>query len=190
MNKNIIILILINKNPMNIKILITGLPRSGKSTLITQLIEHYSKKQMKIYGFLTPEVREGNHRIGFDVEEINTKKREKLARISSSNSKYHLGNYSVYIKNFEEIISKLEKVQFREGDLIIVDEIGKMELFSIKFRDFITKIFNSNIPIIASIGLKVKKSIRDHLLSFPDVNLFTLNRDNFQKTYQKIISMI
>ena len=65
---------------MKVKILITGPPRSGKSTLIARLIEYFSKKQISIYGFLTPEVREGNRRIGFDIEDISTKEREKLAR--------------------------------------------------------------------------------------------------------------
>ncbi|MFX1481509.1 MAG: nucleoside-triphosphatase, partial [Promethearchaeota archaeon] len=57
---------------MKIKILITGPPRSGKSTLIVKLIKYFTKREFSIYGFLTPEVKEDNHRIGFDVEDIYT----------------------------------------------------------------------------------------------------------------------
>ncbi|GAH85681.1 unnamed protein product, partial [marine sediment metagenome] len=53
------------------KILITGPPRCGKSTLISKLIEYYNnKKDYTIYGFLTPEIRERGNRIGFNIVDI------------------------------------------------------------------------------------------------------------------------
>ena len=175
---------------MKVKILITGPPRSGKSTLIARLIEYFSKKQISIYGFLTPEVRKGNRRIGFDVEDISTKEREKLARISRSNSDYRLGKYSVSINGLERIISNIEDIRFTEEDLLIIDEIGKMELFSKKFHDFILHIFRSDLTILATIGITVKHTIKDHLLRMPDVNLFTIDQKNFQNIFQEIISLI
>jgi len=95
---------------MNTKILITGPPRCGKSTLIVKLIEYFSKRQITIHGYLTPEVREGSNRIGFDIEDIKTKEREKLARKGNYSTKYHLGSYCVFIESFEKIISKYEDI--------------------------------------------------------------------------------
>jgi len=175
---------------MKTKILITGPPRSGKSTLIVRLIKYISKRQITAYGFLTPEVREGNNRIGFDIVDIKTKDREKLARKRNFNTKHHVGKYCVFIEKFEKFLSHFENIKFQQDDLIIIDEIGKMELFSKKFQEFIIKIFASNISIIATIGLTVKHSIKDHLLNLPNVKLFNLNSQNFHRTYQKIISMI
>ena len=175
---------------MKTKILITGPPRSGKSTLIVELIEYFSKRQINVFGFLTPEVREGNNRIGFDIVDIKTKQREKLARKGNFNAKYHVGKYCVFIEKFEKFISNFENVTLQQEDLIVIDEIGKMELFSKKFQEFIIKIFGSNISIIATIGLAIKHSIKDHLLNLPDVKIFNLNSQNFHSTYQKIISII
>ncbi|MFX1425723.1 MAG: nucleoside-triphosphatase [Promethearchaeota archaeon] len=175
---------------MNTKILITGPPRSGKSTLITRLIDYFSKKQITIYGFLTPEVRKGKHRIGFDIEDISTKERKKLARINQSNSDYRLGKYSVSMIGLQWIISKMEDIRFTKEDLLIIDEIGKMELFSKKFQDFILYVFSSDLTIVATVGLKIKHPIKDHLLRMPDVNLFTLDHKNFQNIFQEIISLI
>ncbi len=76
---------------MGSKILITGPPRSGKSTLISRIIEYYSKKNYVIYGFLTPEVRMGGKRVGFDVEDIYSGKRNKLARIGNYKTQFKLG---------------------------------------------------------------------------------------------------
>ena len=175
---------------MNTKILITGPPRCGKSTLIVRLIEYISKRHMSVYGFLTPEVKVGENRIGFDILDIKTKEREELARKGNFNTKFHVGKYCVFIEKFEKFISNFDNITFQQDNLIIIDEIGKMELFSKKFQEFILKIFDSNIFIIATIGLTVKHSIKDHLLNLPGVRIFNLNSQNFHRTYQKITSMI
>ena len=175
---------------MNIKILITGPPRCGKSTLIVKLIEYLSNRQISVYGFLTPEVKGGINRIGFDILNIKTKEREELARKGDLKTKFRVGNYYVFIEKFEKFISNFDNITFQQEDLIIIDEIGKMELFSKKFQEFIIKIFSSNISIIATIGLIIKHPIKDHLINLPDVEIFNLNSQNFQSTLQKIISML
>ena len=57
------------------KILITGPPRCGKSTLISKLTTHYEKLGREIRGFLTPEIKHDGKRIGFDVLDIETNKK-------------------------------------------------------------------------------------------------------------------
>jgi len=73
------------------KILITGLPRSGKSTLMLKFFKFIKTQGFLIKGFLTPEVRKGNKRIGFDVLDIATEERVKLARIGNYKTTYKLG---------------------------------------------------------------------------------------------------
>lgn len=175
---------------MNRKILITGPPRSGKSTLIIKLIDYFCNLNYKIHGFLTPEVRKDGNRIGFDIEDINSRERGKLARIGNYTTNYKLGRYHIFIEEFEEIISKLENIEFRALDLIIIDEIGKMELFSKKFQNLINKFFHSNIKIIATIGQRIKHPLKDSLLKIPEVIFFTLSRQNQQETFKKIIANI
>ncbi|MHA2035733.1 MAG: nucleoside-triphosphatase [Promethearchaeota archaeon] len=175
---------------MNQKILITGPPRCGKSTLISKLIEYYRvKKNYTIYGFLTPEVRKSGNRIGFDIQDIFSKGREKLARIGSYTTSHKLGKYGIFLEGLEKIISNIETIPHHDIDLLIIDEIGKMELFSKKFQDFIPNIFASNLSIIATIGLNFNHPIKTQLLNLPNINLLNLDRLNFQKVYQDIISI-
>ncbi|MFW9824071.1 MAG: nucleoside-triphosphatase [Candidatus Thorarchaeota archaeon] len=173
------------------KILITGPPRSGKSTLISKLINYFLlEKKYSIHGFLTPEVRNQGERIGFDIQDINSKEKRELARVGTYSTKFKLGKYSIFLEGLEKIIQNIESTPLDEINLMIIDEIGKMELFSKKFADFINQIFSTNLSIFATIGLKLKHPIKDHLLNLPNVKLFVLERVNFQKTYQDIISMV
>ncbi|MFW9897266.1 MAG: nucleoside-triphosphatase [Candidatus Thorarchaeota archaeon] len=176
---------------MNPKILITGLPRSGKSTLIATLMNYFIlEKNLAIHGFLTPEVKSHGQRIGFDIQDISSKEKVQFARVGTHKTLYKLGKYKVFLEGLENTIQNIQDTPLYEIDLVIIDEIGKMELFSEKFTDFIKQIFNTNLSIIATIGLKLKHSIKDHLLNLPNVKLFVLERMNFQKIYQDIISMI
>ncbi|MGB5910719.1 MAG: NTPase [Promethearchaeia archaeon] len=172
------------------KILITGPPRCGKSTLISKLIEFYSKKNFKIKGFLTPEVREKSRRIGFDIAEISSDIRFPFARIGDSKSKYKLGKYSVFIDEFEKVISNLENLDFEQVDLMIIDEIGKMELFSKKFQNFIINIFQGESNIIATIGKNIKHPYNKKLFNLPNLYKYDLSFQNQQEIYQQIIDLI
>lgn len=175
---------------MKRKILITGLPRSGKSTLISKLIDHYSKKNYTIRGFQTPEVRESGNRIGFDIIDIYSGKISQLARVGDLKTKYRVGKYTVFVEEFDKYLADSLDLEGKVIDLIVIDEIGKMELFSKEFQNFVKRIFISNKTILATIGLKLNHPIKDFLLSLPTVQLLNLNRQNFQTVFQKVISLI
>lgn len=172
---------------MSVKILITGPPRCGKSTLISKLINFYSQKEHNIYGFITPEVKKDDRRLGFDVQELDTKKRYKLARVGSYTTQFKLGKYHVFIEEFEKIISHLDSLDFKPVDIIFLDEIGKMELYSEKFQNFIRRIFQTNINIVATIGQKLHHPLKKFVLSNPNIKLFTVTRENQEFIYQNII---
>ncbi|MFX1480077.1 MAG: nucleoside-triphosphatase [Promethearchaeota archaeon] len=175
---------------MNTKILLTGPPRCGKSTLIMKVINYCKENEITVDGFLTPEVKEGTKRIGFDIKRISTNERRMLARIGNYSTQYRLGKYHVFIWEFEKIITKLERLEFKESSIVVVDEIGKMELYSQKFQKLIKFLFKLDANIIATIGQGLKHPIKDYLLNLPEILLFTLNRENLQTVQQKVLDII
>lgn len=176
---------------MTEKILITGPPRCGKSTLISKLIEYYNnEKNYTIHGFLTPEIREKGDRIGFDIVDIYSGKTSQLARVGDFKTKYKLGKYNVFIQEFDKYIEDNLSLEEKTIDLIVIDEIGKMELFSDKFQDFIKNIFSLKISILATIGLKLSHPLKTYLLNLPSVLLLNLNKRNSQLVFEKVISLI
>jgi len=176
---------------MTEKILITGPPRCGKSRLISKLIEYYNnEKNYIIHGFLTPEIRERGDRIGFDIVDIYSGKISQLARVGDFKTKYKLGKYNVFIQEFNKYIEDNLSLEEKTIDLIVIDEIGKMELFSDKFQNFIKNIFSLKISILATIGLKLSHPLKTYLLNLPSVLLLNLNKRNSQLVFEKVTSLI
>lgn len=181
---------------MSFKILITGPPRCGKSTLIRKLIDRLKEKYM-LYGFLTPEVRKNGKRIGFDIKDINSSKIIPLARKGNYNSEFTLGSYKVFIEKFDTFLSKsMVTLRGIKGDpnhskpsLLIIDEIGKMELFSELFQSKLKEIFTSNLSVIGTIGKGMNQPIKEFILNIPEIKLFSLTRNNQKDIFEKIMQI-
>jgi nucleoside-triphosphatase len=164
-----------------------GHPKSGKSTLIAKLVNYFVfERKYSVQGFLTPEVKKSGKRIGFDVEDINTKERKQLAREGNFGIQHKLGKYCVFIEEFENYLSKFDSIERLNANLIVIDEIGKMELFSFKFQEWIKKIFQLEIPIIATVGLALKHPLKDYILNLPNIKLLNLTRQNQNEVFQEI----
>ncbi|KAH9710617.1 AAA domain-containing protein [Citrus sinensis] len=96
-----------------------------------------------------------------------------------------VGRYKVDVASFEAIA--LPELQVRaDTDLFVIDEVGKMELFSSSFFPAVLRILESNIPVLASIP--APKPGRDipavaRLRNHPGATIFTLspgNRDSLK----------
>ncbi|XP_050305039.1 nucleoside-triphosphatase THEP1 [Anthonomus grandis grandis] len=173
-------------------ILITGLPGTGKTTLVKKVIKHLlESKTTNIDGFITEEARnDRNQRTGFYVRLIHSEKTTILAdkkkQPLSPDIKY-LGSYTVYIKQFEEsvldIISKFEK------GILIIDEIGKMELFSRNFEEAVTKALNKpDVRIIATVPTKGPTFV-ERLKKDPKCHLLNVTIDNRDCLVETILSL-
>jgi nucleoside-triphosphatase len=182
---------------MSFKILITGPPRCGKSTLIRKLINNL-QNDYTLHGFLTPEVKEKGKRIGFDIRDVNSGKTVPLARKGNYSSDFTLGSYKVFIDEFNHYLneSMLKIIENERVDdqnnsfVLIIDEIGKMELFSELFQSTLKKVFTSDVAVIATVGKHMNHPIKDFILNKPEVKLFSLTRQNQKEVMQNILEII
>lgn len=131
-------------------IFITGKPGCGKSTLILELIKILKDKNKKIAGIITPEIREskGESREGFNIIDLESNKQAVLA--STQQKGPRVSKYGVNVAGIDFIVGEFEK-SFYDANVIILDEIGKMELFSKKFGAMLEKVFNSGKIVIATL---------------------------------------
>lgn len=144
-------------------IIITGKPRSGKSTLVLKLSEKLKSMNISIAGLITPELKDQN-RYGFEIIGISSGKRKILAlekSRTSEKSKYKLGKYIVFTENFVEIFEEEIK---NPKDVFIIDEVGPMEIPSRKIQgSFLEELKKSEIKTVI---ITVKKDMFQEIKDF------------------------
>lgn len=160
-------------------ILITGRPRAGKTTLIKDLIPYLTS----CGGFYTQEICENGKRVGFEIVTLDGK-RGILAK-KGLKSRFRVGGYGVDIKDLEEIGVRAVKDALESKDVIVIDEIGKMELYSEKFRDIVLKTLDSGKCLLGVIHIDDIPFLR-RIKSRKDILLLELTPGNRQDLLEKI----
>jgi nucleoside-triphosphatase len=161
------------------KTLITGKPGVGKTTVVQKVIDRMGP--VRIAGFFTTEIRPRRSRLGFQLQGLNGRRRT-LAHVDLE-SPYRVGKYGVDTAGFEAFLETLDLLNPEVG-LIVIDEIGKMELFSSRFRTLVSDALNSETPLLASVPLKGGVFIRE-IKQRSDVHLVEVtpgNRDHLPET--------
>ncbi|UCD32942.1 MAG: hypothetical protein JSW04_11645 [Desulfobacterales bacterium] len=164
------------------KILFTGLPRSGKTTLIESLVKHIKSPAT---GFFTREIKEKGHRVGFSIHTLDGK--QGLLAHQRIKSRYRVGKYGVVIDDIDRVAVP-SMLPEKPDTIVVIDEIGKMECFSPLFRKTLVKILDSDHPVLGSIALKGDRFMQE-ITARQDltvVHVTLQNRDSLAKSYANL----
>ena len=166
-------------------ILISGKPGVGKTTVIKKIAE---RLRPVAGGFLTEEIRFKGRRVGFAVKDIHSGNEGTLAHIDCR-SKERVGRYGVNLEDFESVgVRAVEEALGREGT-VIIDEIGKMELFSALFREKLKEVLESPHKVVATIQKK-KSPFVSGLMDRPDTLVLEITESNRDTLFEKIMEMV
>ncbi len=162
-------------------LLITGLPGVGKTTLTMGLVE--ALKPFHPVGFYTREIRRGGQRLGFELAGLDGRQ-SLLARVDGKGP-FRVGKYGVDVEGFENF---LEAIPFfaPSSRLIIVDEIGKMECFSQRFRRLMKEILDSEKRVIATIALRGTGFIEE-IKARKDVTILEISNEDRDRLSSEIL---
>lgn len=166
------------------KLLLTGRPGIGKTTVIKKLANLVGEEAG---GFITVEVRQGGKRTGFMLECLDGKK--SFLAESNPRGKPRIGRYKVLIENLEGIGVEAIRNAMSEEKILLIDEIGKMEILSMKFRELVLDVFNSDLHVIATIGI-ADDPFLDGIRSIPGVNMIEVTLENRNRLAIDILTMI
>lgn len=162
--------------------LLTGPPGVGKTSLIRQAVSGLAAG-----GFYTEEVRESGIRQGFRLVTLDGNN-VMLAHVRIK-STYKVGKYGVDLVSFEQVgVAALSRA-IAECPVVVIDEIGKMELFSEAFRQAVLEALSSGKKVLGTIMLK-PHPWADEVKRRPEVNLILLSLDNRQQVLAEVQSWL
>jgi nucleoside-triphosphatase len=149
---------------------VTGSPGVGKSTLVQKAAE---ATKVKVGGVLARDKRVKDRRVGFELLDIGSGRTGMLADETGDGPQ--LGKYRVRLDDLNQIGAKAIEDALK-ADLIVVDEVGPMELSSRRFIGAVEKAIASNKPMLVvlhewslhPLAKKIRKSFR----------IITVTRDN------------
>ena len=164
--------------PARPNLLLSGRPGIGKTTVITRLTEHLPNLQLA--GFYTEEIREGGQRCGFRAVTL-LKQTAVLAHVDYR-SRTRVGRYGVDVAAFEKLA--LPELT-RPADLMLIDEIGKMECFSSAFVSAVRDLLDNARPLVATVALAGGGFIAE-IKARSDVEILQVTRDNRDRLPQHL----
>ncbi len=152
--------------------LLTGPPGSGKTSLIKQAV---ARLESKAGGFYTEDIKSQGVRQGFRLVTLDGET-AVLSHIDIK-SPHRVSKYGVDVESLDRVgVTAIERA-VRECELVVIDEIGKMELLSARFREAVANIVNSGKRLLATIMLN-PNPYADAIKSLPQAKLVNLTRSN------------
>jgi nucleoside-triphosphatase len=147
------------------KVLLTGRPGSGKTTLIQRVVKNLA---LPAGGFYTEEIRQRGRRVGFKL--ITLEGKEAVFADVNFKTSERVGKYGLDLAKLETVGVPAIHEAVSAQQLVVIDEIGPMEIRSAIFRDAVTKIFETRVPILATITAR-PFPFTDAIKNRPDVRV-------------------
>ncbi|MGW0816740.1 nucleoside-triphosphatase [Streptomyces viridiviolaceus] len=160
---------------MPTRILLEGRPGVGKTTAVRRLAALLRTREA--VGFTTEEIRQAGTRVGFALETL-TGRRAVLAHTNFPGPT-RVGRYGVDLSVMEQLALPSLRTTAVPGRLVLMDELGRMELACSPFRDAVQALFDTAVDIVATVQAH-RDPFTDALKQRPDVDVVRLtpaNRD-------------
>jgi nucleoside-triphosphatase len=174
------------------KIGITGMPNVGKTQTLLKIIDFLEQHGYTVEGMVTEPIMEKKKRIGFYVIDWQTKEKEVFAHVDID-SKERVGKYGVDVNALEKIgVPAIEKaINYDDVNVIVIDEIGKMEMASERFCEVVIEALDSDKPIMVTLHKKSRTPLLQDVRRRDDIRILevtAVNRNLLPYKIEKIMA--
>jgi len=165
-------------------VFLTGIPRVGKSTVVGNVVERLRLNGVKVGGMTSADLRSGPTRIGFEIRDLITGEVGVLAHVSQAAGP-RIGRYRVNSEDLDRIGAGAILSAIKDADLIVIDEVGPMELTSRKFKDAVQAALVCGKPVLGTVHRNAQDPIVRAIKSGQGIEVIEVTyeiRDTMPKT--------
>lgn len=153
-------------------VLLTGRPGVGKTTVLRRVLQRLA---VRAGGFYTEEIRQGCRRQGFAI--VTTDGRRAVLAHVRLRTPHVVGRYRVNVEAVESVATPALLAAVESADLVVVDEIARMELCSPRFAEAVRAVLGSPRPVLGVIQA-ARLPFLEEVRRRPDVRLVEVTADN------------
>jgi nucleoside-triphosphatase len=165
-------------------ILLTGAPGSGKTTLLRRVVARLERPSA---GFYTEEIRSGGVRQGFEIVTLDGR-RGTLAHVDIR-GRPRVGKYGVDVATLERLAVASIREAVASGALVVIDEVGPMEILSGSFRSAVLEALESRSPVLGTI-VQRRQPFADQVKALPGVILLEVRREGQEGLLTRILGLL
>lgn len=166
------------------RILVTGPPGVGKTTFVRRVLELLHGARAS--GFYTEEIRGRAGRTGFRIVMLDGRTAQ-LATAGRDGSP-RVGRYTVHLASLERVVEETLE-HGRGSDVVVIDEIGKMECLSPAFVRAARRALSGEVPVLGSVALAGGGFIAE-AKRLPGVDVIPLSRENRDRLPAEVASRL
>lgn len=169
---------------MGVAYLLTGRPGVGKTTCLLRVLE---RLPLRAAGFYTREIRGARGRVGFELVTL-AGEAAILAHVERRGPP-RVGRYGVDLEALERVGVRAIEAAGAGADLLVVDEIGKMELASSRFRAAVLAALAGPLPLLGTILLAPHPWV-DRIKADPRVQVIPLRPETQDAVVEELVARI
>ncbi len=173
--------------PMGKALVLTGPPGVGKTTVIREVAERLGNRAG---GFYTEEIRDpSGRREGFRLVTLDGEDAVMAHTDLRGEDRPQVSRYGVDVEAIEEVGVAALRGAMMSDQVIIVDEIGKMELFCEAFKEAVGDAVGSANSVLAT-AMGGSHPWVDNLKAKPEVELWEVTVDNRDTLPKQVLAWL
>jgi nucleoside-triphosphatase len=174
---------------MKVKISLAGLPGVGKTQTLVKTIDILEREGNVVGGILTEKVIENKEQVGLKVIDWHSKNSIIFAH-KSINSRIRVGKFGVDLKSFDQIAIPALEWARDNADVIIIDEIGKVEQESKAYTELVKEILDIDKMMILTLHKKGRNPLLQEVKKRDDVRNLEVTQINRTLLPYKIAQLL
>ena len=162
---------------MALLVFLTGLPGVGKSTIVKRVTERMKEGGSKVGGMVSADIRSGPSRVGFEIRNLLTGEVGTLAHVDQATGP-RIGKYRVNSDDLERIGAGAIFSAIYDADLVVIDEVGPMELTSARFKDAVRSALTCEKPLLGTVHRNAQDPLVRTIKSGPGIHVIEVSYAN------------